>query len=120
MEEEIWSGFQDDQTVEPINHEAEYIDEARYTTVTVEAVDVSKEGLHKVEEEDKSEQNGNEHRKNSPGAAKANSESISKKVWPKKTRKKKFRYESKAERKVTMVKQKAGNHIKADARKSRH
>jgi len=40
-----------------------------------------------------------------------------KKVWPKKPRKQKFRYESKAERKFTRGKQKAGNKAKADARR---
>lgn len=40
-----------------------------------------------------------------------------KKQWPKKVRKKKFRYETKVERKVTRAKQKFGNKSKAEGRK---
>ena len=54
--DEVWNGISDDHPLELIDHEAEYIDEDRYTTVTVEAVDVSKEGLHKVAEDEDSEE----------------------------------------------------------------
>jgi len=87
------------------------VDEDRYTTVTVEEVDVSKEGLLKVVDEDSDE---------APDLVpveKEGREDTSKKKWPKKEKKKKFRYESKAERKVTRGKQKAGNKARADARK---
>ena len=36
------------KAVEALDHDEEYVDEDRYTTVTIEAVDVSKEGLQKV------------------------------------------------------------------------
>lgn len=94
-----------------MDHEEEYIDEDRYTTVTVEAVDVSKEGLTKVGEEDSS----NETAEADPKPVEK--EASKKKVWPKKERKKKFRYESKAERKFTRTKQKAGNKARADTRR---
>lgn len=117
--DEAWNGISDDQPIEPIDHEAEYIDEDRYTTVTVEAVDVSKEGLRKVVEDgdtDVEEVENSSDPKTSADTAGKKTEA-SRKIWPKKTRKKKFRYESKAERKVTRGKQKAGNKVKADARR---
>jgi len=103
-----WGGIQDD--AEPIDHEEEYVDEDRYTTVTVEEVDVSKEGLHKVTGNDDSDENLQETKPEEK-------EATGKKTWPKKPRKKKFRYESKVERKFTRSKQKAGNKAKADARR---
>jgi ribosomal RNA-processing protein 17 len=54
-----WTGIEDAEP-EPIDHEAEYIDEDKYTTVTVEAMDVTKEGLMRFEEE---ELNGTEEEK---------------------------------------------------------
>jgi ribosomal RNA-processing protein 17 len=110
--EDVWNGSEEEQVVvEPVDHEEEYIDEDRYTTVTVEAVDVSKEGLVKIGEEDSSDETAEADPK--PVAA----ETSKKKLWPKKERKKKFRYESKAERKFTRGKQRAGNKAKADARR---
>lgn len=111
-DEDVWNGIEDEeQVVEAVDHEEEYIDEDRYTTVTVEAVDISKEGLTKVGEEDSDEE--------APGAdtKPVENEALGKKVWPKKPKKKKFRYESKAERKVTRGKQKAGSKARADARR---
>lgn len=116
-DDEVWNGFQDDPPEEPIDHQEEYIDEDRYTTVTVEAVDVDKGGLHKVAGEDDPEDNGEAEYKKKAKAAAELEESRPKKVWPKKERKQKFRYESKAERRVTRAKQKAGNKSKADARR---
>jgi ribosomal RNA-processing protein 17 len=115
--DETWGGIPDDHTLEHIDHEAEYIDEDRYTTVTVEAVDVSKEGLHKVMEDGDIEEENENYRDPKILAHTAEMKTgASRKTWLKKTRKK-FRYESKAERKVTRGKQKAGNKVKADARR---
>ena len=105
-----WGGFEDEPVVEAVDHEEEYVDEDRYTTVTVEAVDVSKEGLQKVVDEDESEDTLETEKP-------VEKEEDGKKKWPKKPQKKKFRYESKAERKVTRGKQKAGNKARADARR---
>jgi ribosomal RNA-processing protein 17 len=107
---DTWEGIQDDDVVEVVDREEEYVDEDRYTTVTVEAVDISKEGFSKIGMEDSSDEE-----KKVPQLVEK--EEKSKKVWPKKAPKKKFRYESKAERKVTRGKQKAGNKAKADARR---
>jgi len=113
-EDEGWGGIQDDIVKEVIDHEEEYVDEDRYTTVTIEAVDVSKEGLHKVAEEEESDDTMNAEVEVAKPEGKGEK---GKKVWPKKPRKQKFRYESKAERKATRGKQKAGNKAKADARR---
>jgi ribosomal RNA-processing protein 17 len=117
-EEDVWDGIQDGQTVEAIDYEAEYIDEDRYTTVTVEAIDVSKDGLHKIVDEDETERDEDNTQAESGGKAAKNTKTAITKVWPKKTRKK-FRYESKVERKASRAKQKAGNRLKADARRER-
>jgi ribosomal RNA-processing protein 17 len=115
-EEDVWGGIEDEgdtavKAVEVLDHEEEYVDEDRYTTVTVEAVNVSKEGLQKVADDDSDPEKEVEY------AKPAEKEETGKKKWPKKERKKKFRYESKAERKVTRGKQKAGNKARADARR---
>ena len=115
-EEDVWGGIEDEgdtavKAVEVLDHEEEYVDEDRYTTVTVEAVNVSKEGLQKVADDDSDPEKEVEY------AKPAEKEETGKKKWPKKERKKKFRYESKAERKVIRGKQKAGNKARADARR---
>jgi len=111
---EAWDGIKDELLAEAVDHEEEYIDDDRYTTVTVEEVDVSKEGLHKLMEDDEDAIRG---REKAEAAARAAAEVKNKKVWPKKERKQKFRYESKVERKLARGKQKAGNKAKADARR---
>jgi ribosomal RNA-processing protein 17 len=111
--DEVWGGIEDEIEPEAVDHEEEYIDEDRYTTVTVEAVDISKDGLHRVVDDSDSEPAEDVVAKPDEKVSQA------KKKWPKKEKKKKFRYESKAERKVTRSKQKAGNKAKADARKDR-
>ena len=108
----------------PIDEEAEYIDEDRHTTVTIEAVDVTRDGLHKVVDE--KDENSVDTRvadiepsQDLDGKLKQKT----KRVWTKerpgglKKKKKNFRYESKADRKVTRYKEKFGNKAKAKARK---
>jgi ribosomal RNA-processing protein 17 len=115
--DEVWDGISDDHLLEPADHEAEYIDEGRYTTVTVEAVDVTKEGLHKVAEDGDTEEEDDSRDPKIRADSTELKTGANKKVWPGKTRKKKFRYESRAERKITRGKQKANNKVKADARR---
>jgi ribosomal RNA-processing protein 17 len=116
-----WSGITDPEPP-PIDHEAEYIDEDKYTTVTVEAMDVTREGLFKAEQE--------EAKEDEKQAADTSEEPTAdkKRKWTKdkpkdaghKTKKKKrnFRYESKAERKATRSKERSKNHKQARERKS--
>ncbi|CAK7274924.1 hypothetical protein SEPCBS57363_006413 [Sporothrix epigloea] len=112
-----WSGIEDDTpaAVEFVDHEEEYIDEDKYTTVTVEAVDIDRDGMHALsgrhtsdseasescsDDEGKQGEDGTRKKKDTTGdatEAKAGGKDGQKKVWPKK-KKKKFRYESKNER----------------------
>ncbi len=100
-----------------VDHEEEFIDEDRYTTVTIEAVDISKDGLHKVLQEAGGAGDGS----NLPAPCRV--ATGVKRVWTKerpggpKKKKKKFKYESRAERKVTRYKERSGNKSKAKARK---
>lgn len=105
------------------------MDEDRYTSVTVEAVNVTREGLHNVVNE---VEQGNEERTvldvgglvsgiSSKGLNNENTRP-GKQAWTKDPpdgmkKKKKFRYESKAERKITRHKERLGNQSKAKARK---
>ncbi len=123
---EQWEGIMDEAA---IDHENDYVDHDRFTTVTVEAVEVSKDGLHKSKKktEGESEDSGadtanGEPRETSAGRQRAGPESA-KRTWTKepldrmRKKKPKFRYESKAERKVTRHKERSGNRVKAKARK---
>lgn len=102
-----------------VDHEEEFIDEDLYTTVTVEAVDISKDGLHKVTQEEEEA----DDESNKPAAGRTSTRQVAKRIWTKerpngpKKKKKPFRYESKAERKVTRFKERSGNKSKAKARK---
>ncbi|KAK3378556.1 nucleolar protein 12-domain-containing protein [Podospora didyma] len=100
---EEWGGLSDSEVVaEPLDREEEYIDEDRYTTVTVEAVSVDRDGLHnsKALSDEKKEAQSKQ-----PPAAVPEEPTKEKKEWPKK--KPKFRYESKVDRRITERKQKA-------------
>ena len=126
--EEPWDGIKENRDL-LVDHEDEYMDEDRFTTVTVEAVDVSKDGLQKTiqDEESESEVSGTkrpdvESQKDTALQGRTGSEK-GKRVWTKeppsgpRKRKKKFRYETKAERKATRYKERSGNKAKAKARK---
>ncbi len=127
IEVKQWDGIAEDTIVD---HEDEYVDEDRFTTVTVEAVDVSREGLHKTIMDDEENQVPT-----TEGPIKGETTNSGTKEWqdakqenrprmreppsgPKK-RKKKFRYESKVERKANRYKERSGNKAKAKARKKR-
>ena len=104
--DEEWGGVSDTEVPEaPIDLEEEYIDEDKYTTVTVEAVSVDRDGLHKPELEQSSEDEPEEE-----GAAEKGGQDKSgsdKKPKHPTKKKKKFRYENKFERAVEAKKQRA-------------
>ena len=121
-----WDGIEEDPV---IDREDQYVDEDRMTTVTVEAVEVTRDGLQKIANDSE------EHEVLGVGNADGNSNENSKlngrrpsekgkRIWTKepqkgpKKRKKKFHYENKAERKMTRYKEKAGNRKEAKARKA--
>lgn len=99
-----WDGIKDDDKapLEPVDHEEEYIDEDKYTTVTIEEVDVDKDGIHTKSEEEKAAEQAKKRAE--AAAKKAQDETANKlkmrKQWPKKEKKAPFRYESKIERKL--------------------
>ncbi|KAK3308566.1 nucleolar protein 12-domain-containing protein [Chaetomium strumarium] len=109
--EEEWEGLSDANVPEPpIDLEEEYIDEDKYTTVTVEAVSVDRDGLRKPELEQSSEDGdsapdedgngGDDPGKDANGTTKRSKD-------PTKKKREKFRYETKLERDVEARKQKA-------------
>ncbi|KAK5082691.1 hypothetical protein LTR05_006571 [Lithohypha guttulata] len=117
---EVWSGIQD-AIPEPVDHEAEYIDEDKYTTVTVEEVDISRDGISKlkdgtgeeVEEGDKTSTSGCA----STSRQKPSTTRIKDKDKRPKRKKKAFRYESPAERKANRLKDKAKKSKQAQMRR---
>lgn len=119
---EEWDGFDEPLAV---HREDEYIDEDKYTTVTVESVDISKDGFHRVGNEGASE-NSSDEQPNHKAATNSPEPTSKRRVWTKekpvnakpKKKKKKFRYEGKAERKVTRTKERSKSRDQAKARRS--
>jgi ribosomal RNA-processing protein 17 len=97
-----WDGFPDQPNLEMVDHEEEYIDEDRYTTVTVESVSVSRDGFEKpVVRGAADDEEADEGKDGQDGATDT---SKTEDTRPKR-KKKKFRYESKLDRKLTERKQ---------------
>jgi ribosomal RNA-processing protein 17 len=125
-EEDEFTGFQEP---EPINQEDEYIDEDKYTTVTIESVGISKAGFSRPGED--GEEGGKEGggKEGDGGGKEGGAEGESKKrvwtkAWPKnndkpKKKKKKFRYETKTERKAERMKQGLKKRKQKEARTSK-
>ncbi|SPQ21595.1 9a0a7437-d87a-4718-8868-a19eea745a7f [Thermothielavioides terrestris] len=107
--EEEWGGFSDTDVPEaPIDLEEEYIDEDRFTTVTVEAVSVDRDGLHKPDLNQPSEDEGSEPEEKGDTEQEGGQKRVSKR--PKdssRKKKKKFRYENKLQRELEARKQRA-------------
>lgn len=115
-EEEEWQGFEEPA---PVDYEEEYIDEDKYTTVTVEEMGLSKDELHKQGSklsEDDDDDTKHKEKEEAPQKPKAAKKYGSKSGAPKK-KKKQFRYESKEERKITRRKERTGGRKKASARR---
>ena len=115
-----WSGL-GDVPLQPVDHEAEYIDEDKYTTVTVEEVDISRDGISRLrgsDDEEALEQEG-EDQSNGMSSSKQNPLKNKAKEKDKRPKKKKkaFRYESPAARKLNRVKERAKKSKQARARK---
>ncbi|EGR44938.1 uncharacterized protein TRIREDRAFT_23323 [Trichoderma reesei QM6a] len=108
-----WDGFPDRPNLDIVDHEEEYIDEDRYTTVTVESVSISRDGLERPEKP----QEKAEEEEQKGDADKAPQEQPKGPARPKK-KKQKFRYESKIERQLTERRQKAKSKAKSKARRS--
>lgn len=107
--------------------EAEYPDEDRYTTVTVENVEVSRDGLFKTREDEVPGSDGEgvreippESKSEARGRRSGGTTLFSKarSLDPKRKRKK-FKYESKIERKMTRRKERSKNSARAKDRRSK-
>lgn len=116
-EEEDWEGIEEPPAVD---YEAEYVDEDKYTTVTVEEMDASREGLLKAA---KGEESENEEEKKYPTES-TEADTKTKKRKPRsaaseaaRKKKRNFRYETKVERRQTMLKQRSAKAKRAKARK---
>lgn len=105
-----WEGFPDRPDLEILDHEEEYVDEDRYTTVTVESVSVSRDGLSKPEVYD---EDAEEAKKRDAQDAENNGKE--KAQSRPKQKKKKFRYESKFERQGINRQQRAKHRAKRPA-----
>ncbi|KAI4167539.1 MAG: hypothetical protein LQ343_007137 [Gyalolechia ehrenbergii] len=123
---EQWNGVEEAAS---IDHEDDYRDEDRHTVVTVEAVDVSRDGLQRRQDVSESEDKESIAQNLPEGALKGPSyerklnrnkertqPNLKSEPRPKK-KKKKFRYESKADRKATRYKERMGSKAKAKARR---
>lgn len=125
-QDDQWDGIEEPAN---IDHEDDYLDEDRHIVVTVEAVDVSREGLQ--QRQDTLEPDDDEHiaqdlsqapAKGPPnGELKGERQSLRpsqiSNSRPTKKKKKKFRYENKVERKITRFKERMGGKAKAKARR---
>lgn len=104
------------------NYEADYVDEDKNTTVTVEAVDISKNGLYKAERASDLDQNSSNLRENlviDPiSSHEAGTQDFDPQIKRPKKKRKSFRYETKAERKASRLKDKLRNSKRAWARKN--
>ncbi|KAF1945452.1 hypothetical protein EJ02DRAFT_338616 [Clathrospora elynae] len=114
-DDEEFTGFAEP---EPINQEDEYIDEDKYTTVTIESVGISRSGFLKPgEDEDAAAKKAGEDRAKEGESKKR----VWTREWPKnndkpKKKKIKFRYETKVERKAERMKQGIKKKKQRDAR----
>lgn len=100
VEADEWEGLPDGPTEQSVDHEEEYIDEDKYTSVTVESVSVTRDGLEKPEEEPDTD--AEEEKQQREAASRAETEKATR---PKKEKKKKFRYETKMDRSIANQKQ---------------
>jgi ribosomal RNA-processing protein 17 len=105
---EGWEGIKDEKPIEPIDITQEYIDEDRYTSVAIEAVNIDREGVHKAANDSDQEQETDEPESGESRKSNADEANKSAKKRPMKKRKKKFRYETKYERLGGKRKSKSG------------
>lgn len=98
-----WAGIVEPETAERIPSDEEYVDEDKYTTVTVEPMDDASDAAEDEEAE--------AARAKAARIASGNGAVVKKKrEKDQKPKKKKFRYETKAERQMGRAKQKSKNH----------
>ncbi|OAL74755.1 hypothetical protein A7D00_0349 [Trichophyton violaceum] len=135
-EEEEWGGIVEPP---PVDYEAEYIDEDKYTTVTVEEIEATREGLvprremndkkddeyedsgDGEEEEEEEEEEGDKEKNDGMSKKKKiwTKDNPNKDVKKKRKRKRDFKYESPLERKLNRAKERGRKKKQAEARKAK-
>lgn len=123
-----------DNQLKEIDGEEEYADEDKFTTVTVEAVDVDRDGFKRVfdnlqEDKEEIENVGSDKRlsEDAPDGQAPRRDTDGKRTWSKtgarssnsQAKKRQFKYETKAERKITRYKERGKGKKQAKVRKSR-
>ncbi|KAF2454959.1 nucleolar protein 12-domain-containing protein [Lineolata rhizophorae] len=129
-DEDEWSGLSEDETATPpreapIRREDEYVDEDKYTTVTVSEVGITRDGFEEARSGSSDDGKGDEDKEKESRQSAVNgrgklSEKIKREAKEKqrpKKKKKKFRYETKAERKLGRIKDRMRKSAKAKARR---
>lgn len=107
--EDGWEGIPE-AVPQSIDHEEEYIDEDKYTTVTVEEVDISRDGIKKLQEADEETEKTREVPEEKVPITKPKrdpSKKLRDKDKKSKKKKRNFKYESPADRKVNRLKDRA-------------
>ncbi|EEQ34548.1 rRNA processing protein Rrp17 [Microsporum canis CBS 113480] len=125
-DEEEWNGIVEPP---PVDYEAEYIDEDKYTTVTVEEIEATKGGLvtrrdGAEKSTDTDEEGGEEGAQVTNGAKPKQKTSRAKDnpnkdIKKKRKRKRDFKYESPLERKMNRAKERGRKKKQAEARKAK-
>lgn len=132
--EEQWNGLSEDAVDN--GQDEEYVDEDQYATVTVEAVDITRDGFvahGNSDEEDEEDDDGETMEKTRDGAEKAKlgteaTGQSKKKLWTKnrpvsdkskRKKKRNFKYEGKEDRKLNRARERSKHKAQASARKSR-
>ncbi|KAF9881299.1 nucleolar protein 12 [Colletotrichum karsti] len=105
---EEWDGIEDQaqaqEQTDIVDYEDEYVDEDRYTTVKVEAIAVTRDGLEKLHKDSDDEADSEDEKKYEPAE---DATAAKKKTYKERPKKPKFRYESKLERSLGSRKAKA-------------
>mgnify|MGYP005989282681 CR=1 FL=1 len=106
-ESDGWNGFPDQPDLDIVDHEEEYVEEDRYTTVTVESVTVSRDGFATPAQLQKAYEEETEKKRKSIEAAEAAKAALAEKraKQAEKSKKKQFRYEPKIDRMIANERQ---------------
>ncbi|KAJ5663973.1 Nucleolar protein 12 [Penicillium longicatenatum] len=112
--DEEWGGIEEPPAVD---YEAEYVDEDKYTTVTVEEMDTSRDALRKSAKGEDSEEEEEKPSTKTPEPEATPDKKVRKTTHKPKPKKKQFRYESKGDRKIAASKQRSSKAKKAKARR---
>jgi ribosomal RNA-processing protein 17 len=121
-EDTTWEGIVD-QEIPKVDREEEYIDEEKFTTVTVEEVEISRNGFVRANETSEEEDDPGPKTKSvvpvTPDKEMTKSSDKRKAKPPRNKKKRNFRYENKEERNAARMKERSRNKAHANARKSK-